>query len=285
LKKLIFTIISLSLNFHCYSQDLIQTLKIAESLFSNSSFENAIIYYERVVYFEEIKSPDILTKLGDCYFYTEKYDKALNSYNIAYNLEKDTIKINDLLFKKASIFFLQGDYDIAYYEMHNIYDINPYYVNKKKFYNGFINIEREEYEIAKSNFITAIGSDTCLIIKINNSFNHFFKQNKRLKTRKAKTLSYIMPGLGQLYIKDYKNAINSFVLNGSLLSLFIIVASKYSYINALFSAGVLFQRYYYGGIVKMDASVNKRKEIIKAILISEILKIFEHKLQIDNYNY
>jgi hypothetical protein len=93
--------------------------------------------------------------------------------------------------------------------------------------------------------------------------------------QQAKVLSYVFPGLGQLYTKQYKSALNSFVLNGLLGYSFVVVTLNYNLLNAVSFVSPWLMRYYVGGAVhaKEDLIAIHEQLKQKSILqISNILK-------------
>jgi hypothetical protein len=86
------------------------------------------------------------------------------------------------------------------------------------------------------------------------------KKTHYYSPKKAKTLSAILPGLGHLYIKDYKNAANSFVLNTGLLSLSIYTTVNYGWFEGLVLILPWWQKYYVGGFERAAILAKKRNE-------------------------
>ncbi len=69
-----------------------------------------------------------------------------------------------------------------------------------------------------------------------------------------------MPGLGQFYNGDYKNAANSFILSGALITLLFAVAVNYTFVDAMASVIPYFQRYYFGGMAHAKKGAYEKRD-------------------------
>ena len=90
------------------------------------------------------------------------------------------------------------------------------------------------------------------------------QMNVDLKSEKtAKILSYIIPGLGQLYVKDYANSANAVLLNAFFL--YFVIDSIYSkeYTDLLAQVAV-FQTYYRGNTYRAADMANSYNDKVIA---------------------
>lgn len=91
--------------------------------------------------------------------------------------------------------------------------------------------------------------------------------NLKLKNIKfAYMLSAVIPGLGQLYAGYPKEAINSFTLNGLLITGLVITSFNYTWFDGLLAFGMWLPRYYIGGI-KLAGKLAKQKNLDKKNLL------------------
>lgn len=82
---------------------------------------------------------------------------------------------------------------------------------------------------------------------------------KKKSAHRAKLLSTLIPGAGQLYAEDYRNSVNAFLLNSFNFSLNTIL-----FINGYYLDGILYfisftERYYSGNRYQAGQSVLKRE--------------------------
>jgi hypothetical protein len=117
-----------------------------------------------------------------------------------------------------------------------------------------------------------IVADTSLV-------NELFEKNKKISKispKKAKVLSMIMPGLGQLYVGDVKNGLNSFLLSTGLLALGLRSAFINNPLDAAIATLPWFQRYYQGGYKKAEliavAKIQEKRYKIYNQLLDEVDK-------------
>jgi hypothetical protein len=97
------------------------------------------------------------------------------------------------------------------------------------------------------------------------------------KPKKARILSTILPGLGQLYAGDIKNGINSFILTGGLIVLGINTAINLTLLDALMTVAPWFQRYYMGGYNRAEnIAAEKFKEKQNRVFLS-ILSVYDSR--------
>ncbi len=80
----------------------------------------------------------------------------------------------------------------------------------------------------------------------------------------AMLLSALLPGLGQLYAREPRESLNSFLLNAGTLSLYILTLSNFGYVEATVLVYPWFIRYYKGGFDRSRELVKKRKK--KAVI-------------------
>ncbi|MDP3642038.1 MAG: hypothetical protein Q8S54_02480 [Bacteroidota bacterium] len=88
--------------------------------------------------------------------------------------------------------------------------------------------------------------------EIETDFNAIRKSEKRYNPHTAWLLSLLVPGAGQLYSGEFKEAANSAALLGGLLYLTVSFAGKYSVFEAIAVVLPWFQRYYMGGANKAE---------------------------------
>lgn len=275
----IIIIISILSAFNLQAQSLKETLAFADTMYTEKNYEAALRQYKRVLFFNVSDNENgyVHQRLADCYFAVQNLDKALFEYSIAYNLESnDSIK-NEFTFKRVLIYTLLENYNDASMELLSMEDsLSDYFSKRKSFYTGVINLQFDSASKAKINFINALNSsDSVSIKKVERLFSHYHPN--RPHPNLARVLSAIIPGSGQLYIGDYKNAINSLILSGGLATLFMIVAVNYTFVDAFFGVMPYFQRYYLGGIKHARSGAIEKREYNRKNLLNNIFTVFENR--------
>ncbi len=253
------------------SKEVKNILDFANYQYEKSNFHLAIKEYQRALYWaKDTKNAKVYSKLANCYFSLENYKKAGEFFDLAYYLsENDSFKYSNL-FRKIECFLLTKQFNYALMELNNMDSLNYKTLKKKSFYIGVSYFGLRNFKNSEHYFLMSLDSfehDKKFKIKSIFEQKKLFYPNPRL----AKNLSLFIPGSGQMYIKDFKNMINSTILVGSLGYLTVHMIKKYSYLDALLSIFPWFFRYYQGGYqkiykkAKLELSQN-RNEIYKEIL-------------------
>jgi len=253
-----------------------QCLKTADSLFDSQNYELAEMFYRRIIFFDTAKnSGDYYFKLSECLFFTEKYDDAMFYYDIAYQNTDDVFLSNDILFRKAMIFLLKKELNHAKRELLSVDTSVNNETNSRYFFYAAIMAYRDAlYDTSRQLFIQSLQNKTD-----SNSINDIFSTintKEKPNPTTAMLLSMLVPGLGQLYAGDIKNAINSFALNTLLAGVFLFVSQKYGVLDAALSVFPWFQRYYFGGFNRAKQIAIARQQNKKEELLLEIVKVFEN---------
>ncbi|MCP9769705.1 hypothetical protein EGI22_17515 [Lacihabitans sp. LS3-19] len=256
------------------AQDLNQTVAFANKLYEEKSYQNAMEAYKRALYFdaESNFATQIYPKVADCLYNIQDYRQATEYYELAYFSTEDQALKNQYLLKKISCFLIIQDYDYAEIEMLNLPEVLTDEESKEKiFYEAMLRFAKGEFPESKSAFSQIIEDSTIV--------NELFKKNdkiSKISPRKAKILSIIMPGLGQLYVGDVKNGLNSFVLTTGLIALGLRSAILVSPLDAGISILPWFQRYYQGGYKKAEiiavAKIQEKRYKVFNKLLDEVEK-------------
>ncbi len=232
-----------------YSQTLEQTYNFAQKNMNEGNYELAIQSFTRVLFFNpSYNASQVNLNLAECYKKTGNLKKALKAYDIAYLLSKSDSVKNDIIFKKTGLYILYANYNFAIIELYNLPDsLSNYFARKKNFYSGIIYFQTEDFDRSYKYFSALHDSTNTLYI---NRLTEIFDETQKLKRynpKVTKIMSLVIPGTGQLYVGDYKNALNSFILTAGLFTLFGYVAHEYSLLDAYFTVFPWYQRYYVGG--------------------------------------
>ncbi|RMG57183.1 MAG: tetratricopeptide repeat protein [Bacteroidetes bacterium] len=231
------------------AQTLPQTLAFAEAQLALGQYETAIKAYRRVLYFggDSVGSA-VFAPLADCYLATGQARQAQRYFNLAYAQTRDDSLRNELLFRKVAALLLAGQDGLAEVDLLSVQANTPYFRQKLAFYEGVTAFQREDFDRAERAFLQAI--DSVAFPGSPQVVRRLFAEQARLRRfnpRKVRWMSVFLPGLGQLYVGEYRYAANSLLLTGGLMALFGYVFVNLSLIDALFSVMPWFQRYYIGG--------------------------------------
>ncbi|MBL6963595.1 MAG: hypothetical protein ISR55_07220 [Bacteroidetes bacterium] len=259
-----------------FSQDIQQTLAFADGQYEIQNYEAALKSYKRILFFDQGEMNEkIQSKIANCYFHIHDFQKALFHYDLAFSFSVDDSLSNEYILKRVLIYVLQDEFFFALQELLNVDEkISAYFLHKKEFYHAIIDYQTDRFDSAEKHFIQAVGSaDSVYSSHIKKLFGLYNLNKPNPKT--AKVLSIFLPGAGQLYAGDFKNAINSFLLTAGFACLFIVTAKNLTPIDALLSVFPWFQRYYMGGFAKAEYIAILKKEEKKQQLFAEIMRLFD----------
>lgn len=273
MKQVLFLIL-ITNSLTSFGQSLEQTFDFANQLYIQKSYQNAVEAYKRVVYFDSssLYSNQIYPKIADCLFSLEKYQESADYYDLAYFSTEDSLLKDTYILKKISCFLILQEYDYAEIELLNLgSDLPDSLEYEKNFNEAILRFAKEEYDLSEQIF-KKLTSDTLAI-------NELFNQNtkvSRISPKKAKIMSMIMPGLGQIYVGDIKNGLNSFILSAGLFALGLRSAYINNPLDAAISVLPWFQRYYQGGFKKAEliaiAKIQEKRYKIYNQLLDEVEK-------------
>ena len=280
-KKLFISLSIIWILFSCfgisYSQNISATFKLAENSCNAGNFKEAIYYYQRILCFgtdaEKTKS---YINSANCYFELSDYDKAYELYELAYyTVQNDSLK-KEMLFRKAITLLNEKRYKLALLEILE-FDCpnNEYFTRKKEIYLGITYFLLDEFEKSEKHIMNYVN-----LSQIENSeeYKQLFIENSKIKRGKIKTaviLSCIIPGLGQMYTGDFRNAVNSALLNASLLGIAILTGYNYGIIDAVVTIFPWLLRYYSGGMIKVEKTAKWKIAGEKQKIYNELLHLLK----------
>ncbi len=261
IKKIVFCFsISIAIPVLSISQTSSVAMELALKYFERNNFEEAINVCERIIFFEEhnnVMAAAYLLK-GNAQMRQNKFEEARSSF----------VKVNQFLPLPDSM-AIEGEFgkilcnimcNDPHFAMVNIldmkYELTEYFQKKKKFFSAVVNFKIKNYAASEKEFMEILGNaDTVLVREI---FKEIILAEKKIKPKTAKILSMILPGSGQLYIGDFKNAAKSFLLTGAILGAAIHLGLAYTILDAYLFTANWFFRYYRGGFLKAELLAEKK---------------------------
>lgn len=252
---LFFAINSFLFPFVANSQSLSEIIDFADKQYESENFKIAANEFNRALYFGDSEKDQLNLKIANCYFNLKDFEQSIVFYDKAYfTTQSDSIKTEAILGKSFSL-IVENEWILALSELMNI--DTPKYSHQKikmNFFQGIAYFGLHRDKLAESAFKNCIQNlstnrDKDLIEK---EFASIRRYEKRFNPKKAWALSLILPGSGQFYSKEYKDAANSAILIGGLFYLSVSFATKFTYLEALLVMLPWIQRYYIGGANKAE---------------------------------
>jgi hypothetical protein len=260
----------------CQSLDEIVTF--SDQQFDKGNFELAANEYNRALFFGYYAPDKLCLKIANCYFNQNKLEQSAQFFDRAYfSTKSDSIK-NEAILGKSFALILEKNYMLALSELMNIDSAKIVYHDiKLNFLKGIALFGLHQDDLSEEYFTKCLRGlhveDNPDIIEKN--FKRIKKSERRFNPNTAWMLSLFLPGAGQIYSGNFREAANSSVLLGGLIYLTIAVARKYSYLEAVIAILPWFQRYYLGGANKAERLALERQNVERGKSYSAIMKFLE----------
>lgn len=245
-----------------WSQTVDETVAIGDRFMQMHNYRSAYKYYLRAAFFAPAGQVGTLYgKLGDASLGAGLYREAVEHYNRAASIEKDDSLRTEWQLKKVTALALDKRYKLALLELLNYSGpFTPGQLKARAYLKGLAYYGLEEFDRAREALLQTLPpSDTLRRHQLETLFTK--KNLYRPNPVTAMWLSRFVPGLGQLYAGDWKNAADSFILNGLLGYLLLRDAYRYSLIDSFMGIFPWLERYYTGGYNNArKIALQKRRE-------------------------
>lgn len=230
------------------AQDLVGTIELADYHFEKGQYTTALKHYQRVIYF----SDDTLLQqsflgVAQCHSQLNNVEKARQYYDLAYQNTMDDSLANKIMFEKAISNITNERYQYAQVDIFNIFPRNEQERDRMDFFMGITHYKMDQFDSAQVRFKKVLPpTDTLARHKIDSLFALNTKY-QRLNPKTARIMSMIIPGSGQLYAGNVKEALNSFLITFGFGYLTYNTSVNISVIDGFVSVFPWFFRYYLGG--------------------------------------
>jgi len=263
-----FAILSFAINSILFptianSQDLSQVVDFADQQYKADNFEIAASEFNRALFFGHTEQDILFLKIASCYFNLKDFELSIAFYDKAYFATKSDSVKNEAVLGKSFSLIMENQWMLALSELMNMESIqyNQQRI-KMNFLQGmaYFGLHKDDRaESAFHNCLQNLPEDSVNNTLIDKEFTLIRKSEKRFNPKTAWAMSLIVPGSGQTYSKEYKEAANSIILLSGLYYLTVSLATKISYLEALVVILPWFQRYYTGGANKAEKlALNKQ---------------------------
>jgi tetratricopeptide (TPR) repeat protein len=244
-------------------------LELAQKAYGAENYDLALYAYNQMA-FESYPAidPSIQLEIGRCYLAKGDFDQAGAFFDRSFFSSLLKSQQQEAILLKSRALIGQNNYPLALSELYSLDTTLLSHSSKASFYlfKGLCLYEMEQFEAAEAAFL-ALVSDSNQIQSIFASPKQFNRPSSTL----ALILSAIVPGSGQLYAKEYREAGNSFLINSVFVFYYLRIFNLYGPIDAFIAVLPWFQRYYVGGYNKAsllgyEKMLANRKLILAGIL-------------------
>lgn len=256
------------------AQSTLPPMQLAETAFAAGETQLALYYYNRVAYEQNGEHhAHVLMRIGQCRLLLADYGTAARFFDQVYfNTHDDSIKTEAVLLKVRALLG-ENAAGLALVELLDLDEpVHQSQYLRYYFLRGVCFYELAQFESARQSFL-AVVTDT-------NALNsHFAKPKKfhRPNSTTAMVLSALLPGAGQLYAGEQREALNSLLINSVFIFYSIRIGQLYTPIDALISVIPWFQRYYAGGYNKASLLGYEKMLIRRQQYLREIMAEIERQ--------
>ncbi len=204
--------------------------------------------FQRVLFFDrKTYGIECYRELAELNLRTGNFGQSAFYFDLTYQNAKSDSAKNEALVQKAGALLLQEKYTEARREILLIQDQTEEWRKRKLLYLGACSYGEKDFVTSEKVFLQIVGdSANAQRAEVKKHFKKAKKINRK-KPKTAKVLSMVLPGAGQLYAGDYRNALNSFGLNALMAYWFIYTTQTFTLGDAVLSTGSWVFRYYAGG--------------------------------------
>lgn len=282
MQKILFIII-FSFFLNTIKSQTIDTVKsIADIHFVNKNFKAALKEYQRVYFFDDQnKYSDIYVKIAQINEDQHNYNESIKFYNYAFKTESNDSLQSEYVLNKAKCYLKQNNFSLSLNELMDMPE-NPsnYLLDKRNLYFAISHFGLNEFKESEDYFSKVV--DSIGVAQIQQTFNSFNKFSRKFNPDKIEKMSRILPGLGQFYIGDIKNGINSLVLISGVVYYAIYIATTYTLVDGGLVLFSWFNRYYSGGYKKARHAAEHKIESKKSHVYEDIMFIVEKHQKFKN---
>jgi tetratricopeptide (TPR) repeat protein len=244
---------------------------MANKQYQLKNYDFALKEYQRYLFFDQSPNAGLFYVVGECYWNLNDYNQAAEFYDKAFFTSGSDSLHYKSLFRKVDCYIHTGDFGLALGDLLSLNDSlqgNNYYMNQ--FYCGLCYYGMQDFANAEISFINSIDpahhEQREEIKRIFANKKSFYRPNSNT----AMFMSMFIPGTGQLYSGDIKNAANSLLLTAFLGYLGVRIAVTESIFDAIITIIPWLQRYYQGGYTHAEQDaiqkrVERRSKIFKKI--------------------
>jgi tetratricopeptide (TPR) repeat protein len=253
-----------------HAQNFEETINFADNQFKSGELATALKAYQRALFFSEGRNNLYLFRqIAELSYFNNDYETAQKYYGLAYNQSDNDSLRTELLFSKAFCQILNKNYQFAIIDLFSVADTSRIIKNRLNFYLATCYFGLEDFNQAKTFF------KSCIALKDTAELASLFTRRNILSPspKKARIMSMILPGSGQIYSGDLKAGLNSLLLTSGLIAVGVNISIRYRPIDAVFSILPWYQRYYTGGYGKAEGIALRKRQLKRNEVYNKILKL------------
>ena len=230
-------------------------LSLGRHLAAQGNYDAAITEYKRFLFFhpDDARVGEVYYNIGLAYRAQGLWTEAITSLQTGMHLAADSEGKSEYQLELAVTLIAAQDYDLARLESIKVMMRSPSteLYRRALFLQGVACIYQFKWEEARE-VLQTYTTDEGLQTLFDDALNM-----PRKSVRVAKVLSQILPGLGQIYVGNWRDGLNALVLNGALGFLTVDAVLDGHYVDAALWGTFIFWRYYQGNTFRAEQVVEQ----------------------------
>lgn len=272
------------------SQEVGSILNFAEHLYSKGYYDDAITEFYRVTFWGKDKTQlsSAYFGMGLCYREISQWEKAFQAFQLSMRFANCDSLIQKIKIANAATYIAAGKNDQAQIELIMIAHTSNIISLKRQAVILLITsaILQQDWKKTKtfldqfSKFINDYNFINDINKVLTEALNH-----KKKSSKTAKWFSTLLPGLGQIYAKDYRNSLNAFLFNALNFTATGLFLYREEYSSAILYFIFLTERYYSGNLYQAQQSVIKYETKTDERYLRKLLTIIKENNSILKSNH
>lgn len=257
-------------------------LGFADRLFTAGQYDQAVTEYRRYLFFHAEDPGNAVgyaySQMGLAYRGQGLWDDAIAMLQRSVQAEVREDVRDERRVTLGVTLIACGRYDQADFTLLKVEMFSPYESSKRKavFFRGISALYMFKWDVARDAFrdyFSGQGPEMDVLEKrieglLGQAENQGYKS-----PRLARTLSTIVPGLGQIYASDWAGGINALVINAAMGYLVVHDLAQRQILNAVFNSLFLFERFYGGNRQNAEDAAKQFNRDLSQRMAAEILKV------------
>ncbi len=276
----------LLLSFHVCAQKKIteptsESFHLAIHFYASENYYHATTEFYRAIFFDSANcvSDRAYYRIGLCERQLGNQEKSDSALNEAARITQNDSLRECILLAEATNAILSGNFPLADIKLLKLLHSTNYEQTKNEANTLLLISAVLQHNWSRAQDIadkdSALQSNQRVKMKLDSIFQSALSHSTK-SASKARTLSTLLPGAGQLYAQDYKNAANAFLLNAMNVTLNTMLFLNGYYIDGLLYFITFTERYYNGNRYQAAQRVLKSERLyedqIQEILLETISK-------------
>lgn len=275
-KILLTFITAISFCIQTRTQDLSANYRLADHLFSEKLYQNALKEYLRVYYLDSTNEYSACCKkIAQCFLIEGDEKNAIKYLDLYFfKLPSGHPERNEVRYQKQKIYLLNKEYNKALVEILQVSKKSESDLDRYCFMTGVNYLFSDQFEKSKGQFMKLSYASSIDTLQLNLTLKDLAHNHKK-KTGYARWMSAIIPGSGQMINGEVKDGLNSLGLFAGFSALYIDLIPNLGFGDATLTVAPWLIRYYLGGLGNAARAAETKKFNTKQRLIGEIIRSIE----------